>query len=216
MISIRLRSSLALVVAAACGCLIGAPTQAQHIINNTGINNPAETITFSEHSFATGTPITNQFSDLGVTFGPALYYDVQPVFFPTDFLANFDGNGNSSNPDAILFNNVQTAAAFAVETNPGTTTFTALLNGVPVDTFTAATTLSFLPDTSQDSNFYGFANESFNEIDVNPSNTFFQIDNLQLGSIGSSGTPEPGSIALLGGLSLAGAAVLRRRRRGQG
>ena len=60
-------------------------TNATPVINNVGIDSPDLTITFSEYTFATGTEITDQYSSLGVTFDPGLFYNVQPLFFPTDF-----------------------------------------------------------------------------------------------------------------------------------
>lgn len=187
-----------------------ATANADPVINNTGISSPAETITFSEVPLASGTPVTSQFASLGVTFSPALYYDVQPLFFPTDFLANFDENGNISNPATIFFANDQTAAAFAVQTNPGTSTFEALLNGVEVESFTASTELSTLPDLTNASNFYGFSGIVFNEIMVTSNTSFFQMDNLQL-SDAATAVPEPGTLALFG-IALAGLAVFYRRR----
>lgn len=180
------------------------------ITNNTGIAAPAQTITFSEFVFATNTPIINQYASLGVTFTPSLYYNVQPVFFPTDFLANFSFAGDpTNNPASILFAQDQTAAAFAMQTNPGTSTFEAYLDGVLVESFTAATSLSFLPDLTNASNFYGFSGIVFDEIRITSGGPggVFQIDNLQL----SSAVPEPGTLALLV-LGLAGLAATRRRR----
>jgi hypothetical protein len=181
---------------------------AASIINNTGIASPAQTITFSEFVFATDTPITNQFAGLGVTFSPSMYYNTQPNFFPTDFLANFSFGGDPThNPVSILFAQDQTAAAFAMQTNPGTSTFEAFLNGVFLESFSAATTLSFLPDLTNASNYYGFTGIVFDEIRVTSGTTFFQIDNLQL----SSSVPEAGTLALLG-FALAGLGFSRRRK----
>lgn len=179
------------------------------IINNTGIASPARTISFSESTFPTGTEITNQYASLGATFSPGLFYDVQPIFFPTDFLANFNVSGLFYNPASIVFSQDQTAAAFAMQTNPGTSTFEALLNGVVVESFNAATTLSVLPDLSNASNFYGFTGITFNEIRITaPPNGSFQIDNLQL----SNAVPEPATIALMG-IGLVGMGFSRKRMR---
>lgn len=197
---------------AVVGMFAGATAaNADPVINNTGITSPAETITFSEVPLAEGTPVTNQFASLGVTFSPTLYYDLQAEFFPTDFLANFDDNGDTNDPATIFFANDQTAAAFALQTNPGTTTFEALLNGVEVESFTASTDLSFLPDLTNASNFYGFSGIVFNEIMVTPNNEYaFQLDNLQL-SNAATAVPEPGTLALFG-VALAGLAVFYRRK----
>jgi hypothetical protein len=155
-------------------------------------------------------PVTNQYESYGVRFSPSLFYNTQPIFFPTASLANFDFLGGLSNPASILFSQDQTAAAFALQTNPGTTTFTALLDGVVVESFTAASTLSALPDVSQASNFYGFSNIVFDEIRILSNTTFFQIDNLQFAALA---VPEPSELALfITAMALALGAALRRRR----
>ena len=107
------------VMAAVILLVNAAPVSATPIINNTGIASPTQTITFSELSFATGTPITNQFSSFGATFSPSLFYNVQPAFFPTPSLANFDLAGNINNPVTITFSHPVTSAAFAMQTNAG-------------------------------------------------------------------------------------------------
>jgi hypothetical protein len=105
-----------------------------------------------------------------------------------------------------------TAAAFAMQTNPGTSTFTALLGGLPVETFTAPTDLSFLPDLTNASNFYGFSGITFDAIEVTSNTTFFQIDNLQIGSAAAT-VPEPATLALVvvGLVGLAGHARRRKQ-----
>src|ERR1017187_149680 len=49
--------------------------QATSLNNTTGIASPAQTITFSELVFPNNTTITLQYSTLGATFSPNLYYD---------------------------------------------------------------------------------------------------------------------------------------------
>jgi hypothetical protein len=108
---------------------------------------------------------------------------------------------------SIRFGTPVTAAALALQSNPGTTTFTALLNGVIVESFATGTTLSFLPDLSHASDFYGFSGILFDELTI--SNDFesefgiFQIDNVQYTAV-----PEPTALLLLG----AGLATLAARR----
>jgi hypothetical protein len=85
-------------------------------------------------------------------------------------------------------------------TNPGTSTFTALLANVPVESFSAATTFTSLDD------FYGFQGITFDQIrvDVGGFNQAMLLDNLQ---IGTSAVPEPTTLVLLLGL------VMMRRRK---
>lgn len=45
-----------------------------------GLTSPAVTITFDEHVLPVGSSVTNQYSDLGVTFSPNLYYSSQTGF----------------------------------------------------------------------------------------------------------------------------------------
>ena len=65
--------------------LFGGATRAgaSALVNNVGLATPHQTITFSELAFDTGTAIANQFAGLQVTFTPSLYYNVQPIYFPT-------------------------------------------------------------------------------------------------------------------------------------
>jgi hypothetical protein len=207
------RSTYRLVlVTALLGLLLGGTRQLQAtpIINNIGLTSPAATITFDNPVYATGTPITDQYAGQGVTFVPGLFYNVQPVFFPTPSLANFDLLGDVNNPVTINFLQDQTGAAFAMQTNAGDSTFTALLNGTVVESFSAPTELSILPDLTNASNFYGFTGITFNQIEILSGTTFFQIDNLQLSA---SSVPEPSSFVMgsLGGLLCVAYGWSRRR-----
>ena len=73
-------------------------------INNTfGLPSPAQTIAFDEFVFSSGTPITNQYSSLGVTFTTGIKYDFQVTTFP-NIIGHRVGNFQPiSNPFSINF-----------------------------------------------------------------------------------------------------------------
>lgn len=166
--------------------------------NNFGLASPPQTITFDEFVLPDGTPITSQYSSLGVSFSPNLYLNSQgQASFPGIFennAANFDP---VVNPFQLVFSQVQQEVAFGLATNPAFTTFTALLNGVAVESFTTATTFD-------DANaFHGFSGILFNSIEVNVDSDLALIDTIQFESV-----PEPASVVLL----LCGAALCLLRR----
>lgn len=181
------------------------------IISTTGIASPALTITFSELALTANTVVTNQYASFGVTFSPNVFQNPQAVSGPhvdatPNSLSNFSFVPDQSIPQfSILFNVDQTAAAFAMITNTGTSTFEAYLNGVLVESFSTTTFSSNI------NNFYGFTGITFDEIrvSVGGSNQRGIFDNLQLGTTSTSAVPEPATVALLG----AGLAALRYRRR---
>jgi hypothetical protein len=189
-----------LLVAASAKSVTAAP-----IINSaTGVSNPGQVITFSEVVLPDGSPLTNQYSGLGVTF-QGMFYNPQPLFFPTDPSA---GNFSFTVPNApitpfsIFFNTPQQAAAFQIVTNPGITTIEALLNGNVVESFQVATNFP------TDGLYQGFEGITFDQIRVNtPPNTNLAalIDNLQ-----STNAPEPATLAVFGLLAV-GAFGLNRR-----
>src|SRR5687767_7575141 len=96
--------------------------QGASVSNTFGLSSPVSTLTFDEIVFAQDTAINSQYSAYGVTFSPDTFYDTQGA---TTCCNGIDGHyvGNFSplhNPFSILFTTPQTAAAFAVATNPGT------------------------------------------------------------------------------------------------
>jgi hypothetical protein len=174
--------------------------EAASIINGTGLDNPTQTITFEEIDLPIGTEITTQYSGLGVTFSN-LFLSTPVRRRPVNFnlhhriLSNFDATiSGPFSPFSINFLQEQTAVEFTLLTNTGISTFTALLNGVVVETFDARTIL--------DGRRYGFSGILFDEIQVNPggSNTAASIDNLQLSPLTSTSVPETSSV--LGLLSM--------------
>ncbi len=157
-----------------------------------------------------GTPLTNQYAAFGVTFANA-FIDGQGLLFPNvnnPGLTNFDTTGFPIvNPVSIFFNDVLSEAAFAIVTNqsPPDTTFEAYLNGNLVESFTAPT------DVFNPNNFFGFTGIAFNEIRVSGGgiNNALAIDNIQLGP--QANVPEPATMAIFGGLAVAGIAGYRRK-----
>jgi hypothetical protein len=163
-------------------CLLGdVSVDAQFFNNSTGISSPAETITFSEHSLPQNTSVTTQYSDLGVTF-QSMFYNPDPNTFGHDInppdIGNFKQSVTASNPYSIFFTQAQTSAAFALGSQAGTTTFTALLNGNVVASGTASTSLP----SGHANDFYGFSGVLFDQIRISTSSVDNAaiIDNIQL------------------------------------
>jgi hypothetical protein len=201
--------SMAMVVLAAT--MLGEPASAGFINgSSTGLGAPADTITFDEVSLPANSEFTNAYAGLGITFSPYAVYDPYGQGqqggpnVTGNYISNFHPDVLAVNPLSLDFSQVQSQAAFALVTMPGTTTFTALLNGVLVESDTAATSLTN-PD-----NFFGFQNISFNQIQVSVSSSdrAWEMDNIQIGAV-----PEPATRALLFSALLGlGVVYLRRRR----
>jgi len=191
---------------ALCAAVLNAPAAlAAPITNSFGLTAPASTLTFDEIVFAQGTTITNQYAAYGSEFSPpvGMRYDTQgPASFP-GISGHYIGNFSPAiNPFSIHFVSAVTGAAFGMATNPGTTTFTALLGGSIMESFSAPTTYN-----NSGSGFYGFTGITFDEIRINVSSSLALIDNIQTGSA----VPEPAILALLG-IGLAGIGFGRRQR----
>ena len=164
-----------------------------------GLASPALTITFDEHLLPAGSSVTNEYSDLGVTFSPNLYYSSYPGF-PNN-VTNF-GSGPNVFQFSLNFLTNQTDVAFAMVSRSSSWNFEALLGNLVVESFLATVDLSAF-------NFFGFTGIAFDEIRITSSiNDLMIIDNLQLSK--TNNVPEPTSIALLG-LGLAGLGAARQR-----
>lgn len=171
--------------------------------STTGLSSPQTTITFDEFSIATNTVITNQYQSLGATFAPNLVQTPQSSSgFPNLAGGNLGNFSPVVDPFYISFTGVQMDVAFVMVTNPGTSTFTTLLNNVVVEA------ASFSTDFTSSNNWYVF-NGTFDQIrvDVGGSNSAMLMDNLQL----SNRVPAPATLALLG-LGVAGIGYQRRKR----
>jgi hypothetical protein len=190
--------------------LAQAPLQAIPITGSpVGLASPGTTITFSEVVLASGTPIANQYSAFGVTFSNVTYNPQPGTTGPNvndPNAGNFILANPALNPFSIMFNQAQTAADFALVTNPGSTTlFQSFLGGNPVESFSVPT------DFTSPNNFFGFTNSLFNEIRVtisneNPSGLF---DNLQFTSAGNN-VPDSASTIILLSIGAGALAFVRR------
>jgi hypothetical protein len=186
-------------------------THADRLISDIGLPNAPVIITFDElGTLPQGTAITNQFASFGVAFPSPMYLNTQgPVTgipgITGSYVGNFNGSIPPSDPFSIIFTfaTPQAEAAFGLATNPGTTTLTAYLNGVYVDSFSLSTTYDN-PATA----FVGFTGILFNEIAVTTTGHLALVDTIQ----DCVAVPEPATIFLLGG-GLLGVGWLMRKRR---
>ncbi len=191
----------------ALGAFASTEAQALGFFNNgTGLGSPASTLTFSEHGpLTTATPLTNKFADLGVSFAGAYENPDMSVYshMEGDRIGNFVQNSNLTQPLTLQFSTVLDEVAFAMVTAPGTSTFTAYLQGQKVlDARYASGNLA--------SNFYGLSGVLFDRltIEVASSDRALMLDQLQLGAP----VPEPSTWALLTAGLLVAASSARHRR----
>src|SRR3954471_3485699 len=116
--------------------MIASQAKATQIIaSSTGIANPGTTITFDELVLPDYTFFTTQYASLGISFAPSVFY-APPANIGNlqgHDVSNFDDKNNLVTPLTINFTKTQYGAAFAMDGDSTLYTFTALLNGVAVD-----------------------------------------------------------------------------------
>lgn len=201
-----------------------------------GLVAPTTIITFSELKLAQDTVVTTQYSTLGATFDPGLFFSpVDPDAINGYNAVNGNALGNfysaqafdnadapAISPIVIRFTSPQTSAAFGLAANGTSFTFTALRNNIPVESFFVAAADSDDVGGVVDA-YYGFTGVTFDSIailsNMAPAD-FFLVDNVQFGAGrlvlpnagGPAAVPEPDVAALLG-LGILGTAASRRRAR---
>ena len=179
------------------------------------------TITFEEMQLANNATVTNQYSPFGLTFSRQL------LWFKLDSATNwggivgahvFDGHGDEEfQPLTLRFSAPVSSAGFNFRASDATRNpliqFTALLNGVPIESFSTQVATSFTPLPEQ---FYGFAGLFFNEIRIEMNNPAHgppccgtNIDNI---SMNFAAVPEPSTKVLITLGLIAIAAFARRTR----
>lgn len=176
----------------------------------TGLTSPAETISFGEIILPVNTSVTTQYSGLGVSFSPNVYYDPQAYGSFVNDVGNFTFPSEPAYIDPVVmsFSTPQTGVAFQMTADSTPYLFQAFLGGTGgtlVDSFTDANIGDIL--------FYGFSNETFDTIKISEAGAgggpYWLIDNIQLGT--GTAVPEPSSILLMGP-AMAGLWLARRGR----
>jgi hypothetical protein len=204
---------ITLTAAVAAALLLSAPlntASATTIQNSFGLASPHTTLDFE--GLGAGTPVENQFAGQGVVFtqtsGGPLVTLASDSFAGMDGFALNQGNGSFE----IQFLGTVTEAAFAFMTNPGTSTFRSLLNGVEVEAFTVGTGYAFDPSPGT---WFGFSGLTFDTIEVLAGGTgqAFRMDNLQFGEVTAPAQLSlPAALPIfVGGLTFF--SVLRSRRK---
>ena len=181
---------------------------AASIQSESGLSLPGMAITFDEIILPNGTPITDQYSSLGITFSDGLLYNPGTANMSDDIIG-FEGrrlaNFHPVTPVFSIFFSDPVVEAVLGVLAPDTAFFTALLNGEIVESFQNTR-------PSQTQGFYGFDSIVFDEIRVDAAGIsgFALVDNIQFTTI-----PEPSTGALLGLGLLLVAGRKRPRRSGR-
>ena len=196
--------SVAFGLALAAG-LLPVPASATTLAYSTGLASPVTTIDFS--GVADGTEVAGTFAAQGVTFNGLFVTShfgntLSPTTAPA--AANFDANTTNAT-FGMSFSSVVSDVAFFLDTDGFGATITSMLNGVAVESVTAARY------ASNGADFFGFTDSAFDSISVTVSGLGTAvIDNVELGNTPTANIPEPGSSALIL-MGLAGMMALHRR-----
>ena len=177
----------------------------------TGLASPAQTITFSEINLPTDTAVTTQYSSLGVSFSPNVYYDPQLGFGFTNDIGNFTFPTQPAvvNPLVMSFSSPESAVAFQMTADSTPFLFQAFLGG------TSGSLVASFPGSDVSSTaFYGFLNDDFDTIEITQEGDgggpYWLISSIQ-SNPGTSTVPEPSSGILLLTALLAIGFVARNR-----
>lgn len=177
---------------------LSSPGTAAVLLTDPGSDADTTTITYSDPVLPAGTEITDQYADLGVTFGgtgkiftgDGGYTSVVGGDYADSFSAP-NQNGVASVYDFTFLGPVSMAGAI-FEFNVGTTaTFQTLLGGTVVESFVYANT-----DCCSSPEFIGFSNSSFDTLRLsNVTGLHFYTDNLRFSNV--SAVPEPSTWAMM-------------------
>lgn len=181
--------------------LASAVSGASVLHNESGLVSNFVTQTFDSNS-GDESVAGSQFA--GLNFGPGNYvsnaYGGAFSNMSNSVISNFTLAGCCATPTYLHFNDPVSEVAFAFVSNPGFSTFTALLGNIEVETFSPFT--DFMGD------FYGFTDIYFDtiRIEAGGDNNAYILDNLQYHST----VPTPGILELVG-IALLGMGMGRLR-----
>lgn len=193
--------------------LCGTASAASIISSTTGLSSPASTITFSEIVLPNNTSLTNQYASLGVTFSGGFYYNgcptctVPPPNGVAPWIDDFSGTDTSTGSQlaTIALNTPTNGIAFNFASELIPYTFTAFLGATQVGQFSVTVNTTAV-NGSSGWGWYGFSGVTLDSIRISttvgggPTNGY-ELDNLELGSLGSS-VPEPSTMLLSGSVLL--------------
>ncbi len=187
----------------------------------TGLASPEVALGFDEVPLTPGQTVTDQFAGFGVTFSPAVSYRNENLpsnqggystrpDFSDGALFNFgsvEGNFTFFDPFSIHFGPAVTDATLAFASNNAAVTYSSLLDGVLVESFTTS--------GGSNSGFFGFSESLFDEILIDVSNATAggrgaSFDNL---SFNPAPVPLPAGLPLMAAvLAVFGGLKWRRSR----